>query len=214
MMEEGRRLGVPDILVACAGTAEPPGSSILNLDPTDWHNLIDAHLTSAFVACRAIAPTMVQQGRGSIVLTASHAYTGVFGGTGYPAGKGGVVSLTYALAQELAEHGVRVNAVCPGAATRLSKGDEYVEHIEELHRRGLLDDLMRIGALNPAPAEYVAEIYAALASDLTAHVTGQVLSGSGGYLGCFAKPRESTVGYRDHAATPPYRLAEIADLLR
>jgi 3-oxoacyl-[acyl-carrier protein] reductase len=91
-------------------------------------------------------------GRGAIVNTASHAFTGVFAGTGYPAAKGGVVSLTYALAAELREHGIRVNAVCPGAETRMSTGSDYSDHIEELHRRGILDDLTYAGASAPAPA--------------------------------------------------------------
>ncbi len=86
--------------------------------------------------------------------TSSFAFLGDYGGTGYPAGKGGGVnSLTLALAAELKEHGVRANAVCPGARTRLSEGSDYEQHIAELNRRGgLLDDVSAQGALDAAPA--------------------------------------------------------------
>lgn len=210
LMAEAADLGELDILVNCAGTAEPLGSSILNISPDEWRELVEVHLHATFLTCRAAAPGMVARGRGSIVNTSSHAFTGAFGGTGYAAGKGAVNSLTYALAAELAEHGVRVNAVCPGARTRLSSGDDYTETIEDLHRRGILDELMLTGAREPAPAEHVASLYAFLASDLAADITGEVLVGSGGYLGRFPRPAEDLVAYRDHERTPPYSLSEVA----
>jgi NAD(P)-dependent dehydrogenase (short-subunit alcohol dehydrogenase family) len=88
---------------------------------------------------------MVHQGGGSIVNTSSFAFLGDSGGTGYPAGKGAVNSLTLAIAAELKEHGVRAN-VCPGARTRLSTGPDYVAHVTELNRRGLLDDVSLQGS--------------------------------------------------------------------
>ena len=202
--------GDVSVLVTCAGTAEPPGASILDITPEDWRQLIDAHLTSTFLTARAVAPLLVARGGGAIVTTSSHAFTGIFGGTGYPAGKGGVNSLTYALAAELREHGVRVNAVCPGARTRLSTGPAYESSVEQLHRRGILDDLMHAGALDPPPPEYVAPLYVYLASRLAADVTGQVLVGAGGYLGRFAAPAEELVAYRDHATSAPWTPEEIA----
>lgn len=213
LVETAARLGPVDVLVNCAGTAEPAGSSILNVTPGEWRDLVEAHLTSTFLTCRAVAPGMVARRRGSIVNTSSHAFTGAFGGTGYAASKGAVNSLTYALAAELGEYGVRVNAVCPGARTRLSTGEDYERAIGELHRRGILDDLMRHGALSPAPPAYVAALYAYLASDLSADVTGQVLVGAGGYLGRFPKPVEDLIAYRDHEQHPPWSLPEIAEHL-
>ncbi|MCV7074022.1 SDR family oxidoreductase, partial [Mycobacterium rufum] len=136
-----REFGRLDILVNCAGTAEPAGSSILTITPAQFQELIDAHLGTVFQTCRAAAPVMAEQGAGAIVNTSSFAFLGDYGGTGYPAGKGAVNGLTLAIAAELAEHGVRANVVCPGAKTRLSTGPEYEAHIAELNRRGLLDDL-------------------------------------------------------------------------
>lgn len=202
------------IVVNCAGTAEPPGSSILSVTSADWHALLDAHLTAAFETCRAAAPHLVARGGGgAIVNTSSFAFDGSYGGTGYPAGKGGVTSLTYALAAELAEHGVRANVVCPGARTRLSTGGEYEDHIRSLNERGLLDDLSFAGAQDPGPPEHAAALYRFLVSDRAAGVTGQVLAAAGGFLGRFPGPSLEVVTWRDHHEHPPYTPVEIAALL-
>lgn len=203
-------LGGCDALVTCAGTAEPVGSSILDISSEDFDALVSSHLRTTFEACRVVAPHLVADGGGSIVMTSSHAFTGTYGGTGYAAGKGAVNSLTYALAAELAEHGVRVNAVCPGASTRLSTGDEFRAQLESLHARGLLDDLTMSGATDPGPPSYVAELYAFLVSDLAADVTGQLLAGAGGYIGRFDHPRERMLTWRDHHDSPAWTPEEIA----
>ncbi|KAA9150358.1 SDR family oxidoreductase [Amycolatopsis acidicola] len=203
------RLGPVRILVNCAGTAEPQGSSILSVTRRDWDDLMEAHLDSAFETCRVVAPYLVEQGGGAIVNTGSHAFTGIYGGTGYPAGKGGVNGLTLAIAAELREHHVRANVVCPGARTRLSTGEDYEAHIEELHRRGLLDDLSRAGSLDPGPPEYVAELYTYLVTDLARDITGQIFAGSGCYVGKFPEPEAQLLTWRDHAANPPWSLDEL-----
>ncbi|MCV7254081.1 SDR family oxidoreductase [Mycobacterium hackensackense] len=202
-----------DILVNCAGTAEPTGSSILNVTSAQFRELLDAHLLTAFETCRAAAPHMVRQGSGAIVNTSSFAFLGDYGGTGYPAGKGGVNSLTLAIAAELKEHGVRANAVCPGARTRLSEGSDYEQHIAELNRRGLLDDVSAQGALDAAPPEYVAPTYGYLVSDLAAHITGRIFIAAGGFVGEFARPETGFIGYRDHKDTPPYAIEDVHALI-
>ncbi|MBO0680098.1 SDR family oxidoreductase [Mycolicibacterium sp. S2-37] len=205
-----RQFGRIDILVNCAGTAEPPGSSILNVTSAQFHDLLEAHLGTVFETCRAAAPRMVAQGGGAIVNTSSFAFLGDYGGTGYPAGKGAVNALTLAIAAELAEHGVRANVVCPGAKTRLSTGSDYEAHIAELNRRGLLDDLSMQGALDAAPPEYVAPTYAYLVSDLAASVTGQIFIAAGGFVGRFDRQTPSIVAYRGHDGEPPWTVEEIA----
>jgi NAD(P)-dependent dehydrogenase (short-subunit alcohol dehydrogenase family) len=140
-----------DILVNCAGTAGLASESILEVSSEQFRDLIHAHLVTTFETCRAAAPRMVAQGGGAIVNTSSFAFLGDYGGTGYPAGKGGVNGLTLALAAELKEHGVRANVVCPGAKTRLSTGPEYEAHIGALSRRGLLDDVSTERRSMPRP---------------------------------------------------------------
>ena len=206
--------GAVDALVNCAGTAEPPGSSILTISHREFDDLIDVHLGTVFATCRAAAPRMVAAGGGSIVNTSSFAFLGDYGGTGYPAGKGAVNGLTMALAAELAEHRIRANVVCPGARTRLSTGAQYRSHIDSLHRRGLLDEVSAQAAADPATPEYAAPLYAYLVSDEAAGVTGQILSAAGGFVGRFDRPAATVLGYRDHRDSPPWTVAEIAAMFR
>lgn len=198
-----------DILVNCAGTAEPSGSSILNISPEEFDDLIAAHLGTVFHTCRIAARVMAVQGRGSIINTSSVAFLGDYGGTGYPAGKGAVNGLTMAMAAELKTYGVRANVVCPGARTRLSTGAEYEKHIEDLHRRGLLDEATMRASLDSAPAEYVAPLYGYLASDLARDVTGQILLAAGGFVGRFDRPTPRVLGYRDHHDAGPWSMADL-----
>lgn len=202
-----------DILVNCAGTPGLAAESILKVTSELFRDLLDAHLLTTFETCRAAAPRMVEQGGGAIINTSSFAYLGDYGGTGYPAGKGGVNGLTLAIAAELAEHGVRANVVCPGAKTRLSTGSEYETHIAELNRRGLLDDVSTQAALDAPPPEYVAPTYAYLASDLAKDVTGQIFVAAGGFVGRFDRQTPSVLAYRDHNDSPPWSMAELHEVI-
>jgi len=205
--------GAIHILVNCAGIAEPSGSSILDISPAQFYKLLESHLGTVFATCRAAASKMVEQDGGSIVNTSSFAFLGDYGGTGYPAGKGAVNSLTLAIAAELKEHGVRANVVCPGARTRLSTGPDYEAHIVDLNRRGLLDDVSMQGSLDVAPPDYVAPTYVYLASDLADQVTGEIFIASGGFIGRYPRTTPVLLGYRDHHDSPPWSVAELSALI-
>lgn len=209
MMLCENEFGAVNALINCAGVAEPPGSSILTVTHREFDDLIDAHLGTVFATCRAAAPRMVAAGGGSIVNTGSVAFLGDYGGTGYPAGKGAVNGLTCALAAELAGHGVRANVVCPGARTRLSTGPVYEAHIDSLRRRGMLDGATAAAALEAPAPEYAAPLYAYLASDMSAGVTGEILMAAGGFIGRLDRPAPAALGYRDHHGTAPWSLSEI-----
>lgn len=202
-----------DTLINCAGIAEPAGSSILTISPDEFDHLIGAHLGTAFHTCRAAAPVLTAQGRGAIINTGSVAFLGDYGGTGYPAGKGAVNALTMAIAAELKPHGVRANVVCPGAKTRLSTGPEYEKHIEDLHRRGLLDEISMRASLDSAPPEFVAPVYAYLATDLASAVTGQILVAAGGFIGGFDRQTPRVLAYRDHHQTGPWSVDEVHGMI-
>ncbi|WP_227983433.1 SDR family NAD(P)-dependent oxidoreductase [Nocardia spumae] len=206
--------GAVDVLVNCAGIAEPRHSSILDITTEDWRTLLDSHLTTVFNSCRAVAPLMVTRGAGSIVNTGSFAYLGDYGGTGYPAGKGAVASLTLSMAAELKEYGVRVNAVCPGARTRLSTGPDYEAKIAELRERGLLDEFTAQSSLDAPPPDYAASVYLYLADDRSEAVTGEIFIAAGGFVGRFARPAMEAIGFRDHARTPPWSVGEVDALMR
>lgn len=196
-------------LITCAGVPEPTGSSILTVSHEEFDDLIDGHLGTVFATCRVFAPHFVAVGSGAIVTTSSFAWKGDYGGTGYPAGKGAVTSLTMAIAAELAERGVRANVVCPGARTRLSEGEAYEKQILELGRRGMLDELSVAGALDPAGPEYVAPLYTYLVSELSAGITGGVFAGSGGFLGRFPTPEAEILAYRGFHESPPWTPEEV-----
>ncbi|MDM2347603.1 Putative short chain dehydrogenase/reductase [Mycobacteroides abscessus subsp. abscessus] len=202
-----------DALINCAGIPEPTGSSILTITSGDFHRLIDAHLGTVFHTCRMVAPLMVQQRHGAIINTGSTASLGIYGGTGYPAGKAAVNGLTLAIAAELKRSGVRANVICPGARTRLSEGPEYTAHLHDLHTRGLLDDMTLQASLAPAPPACVAPLYAYLAGDLSARVTGQIFLAAGGFIGRFKRQTPVPLGYRDHALDAPWSMEEIDDLM-
>ena len=102
-----------DILVNSAGIlTEAP---LVEMSLEQWQQTIDIDLTGIFLACRAVVPHMVARGQGRVINIASQ--LGIKGGRGlthYSAAKAGVLGLTKALALEVAEHGVLVNAIAPG----------------------------------------------------------------------------------------------------
>jgi NAD(P)-dependent dehydrogenase (short-subunit alcohol dehydrogenase family) len=202
-----------DVLINCAGIAEPPGASILDISPAEFDHLIGAHLGTAFHTCRVAAPIMAAQGSGSIINTSSIAFLGDYGGTGYPAGKGAVNGLTMAIAAELKPSGVRANVVCPGAKTRLSTGADYEDQIESLFRRGVIDETTRQVSLDAPPAPFAAPIYGYLASDLAGDVTGQIFVAAGGFVGRFDRPSPRVLAYRDHHDAEPWSVEDLHALM-
>lgn len=109
------RFGAIDVLVNNAGDLVER-QPVVQMPEALWRQVIDLNLTSAFLVTRAIAPSMIERGRGVIVNVSSlAAHNG--GGPGafaYAAAKGGLISLTKGMAKELASKGLRVNCVAPG----------------------------------------------------------------------------------------------------
>ena len=213
------RFGGLDGLVNCAGVPEREGSSILTVSASDWRRVIGVHLDGTLHCCRHAAPHLVAGGGGSIVNTSSHAYLGVYGGTAYAASKGATNSLTRAIAAELRADGVRCNAICPGAKTRLSSGQAYAEKIADLEARGLLSAGLARGSLNAPPPEGCASLYAYLLSDAARPISGEIFSATGPYVGVFPKPEERMLAYkssssdREDGSDPIWELEELAEIL-
>jgi 3-oxoacyl-[acyl-carrier protein] reductase len=102
-----------DVLVNSAGIlTEAP---LVEMSLEQWQQTLDVDLTGVFLTCRAVVPQMVQRGGGRVINIASQlGIKGARGLTHYSAAKAGVIGLTKALALEVAEHGVLVNAIAPG----------------------------------------------------------------------------------------------------
>jgi 3-oxoacyl-[acyl-carrier protein] reductase len=165
-------LGRIDILVNNAGVF--PRVKFVDMTDAQWDYLIDINLKGGFLCAQAAARQMIAAGRGgSIVNLSSGALRGVKLGVHYSASKGGVVSMTRAMALELAPHGIRVNAVAPGLTDTAQPRYEHSD--EEFHALGRALPLGRVGT----PAE-IADAITFLVSPMASFITGQTLHVNGG----------------------------------
>ncbi len=115
------RWGRVDLLVANAGILRD--KSFAKMEPDDFARVLAVHLVGSFNCCRAVWNGMQERGYGRIVLTTSGSgLYGNFGQANYGAAKAGIVGLMNVLAQEGRKSDIRVNAIAPNAATRMTEG--------------------------------------------------------------------------------------------
>jgi 3-oxoacyl-[acyl-carrier protein] reductase len=169
------QLGRVDGLVNNAGRTQV--GPFLGIEPAEWDGVIATDLTAAFHTCRAVLPSMVERGSGSIVNVASRlGQMGVTETAAYSAAKAGLIGLTRALAREFGPRGVRVNAVAPGV-TITEMTTDLVD--SEEGRRRLRD--MPLGRFGRA--DEVADTVVFLLSDASSLFLGQTLNpNAGGYM--------------------------------
>ena len=170
-------LGRIDILVNNAGvTATRP---FLDMSEEEWDRVVDTNLTGCARVAREVARRMRDHGDGkggSIVNIASILGMRVAGHvSSYIAAKGGLVHLTKAMALELARHGIRVNALCPGYVETELNADFFASDagkalVKRIPQR-------RLGRLADLDGPLLL-----LASDTGAYMTGSVLAVDGGHL--------------------------------
>jgi NAD(P)-dependent dehydrogenase (short-subunit alcohol dehydrogenase family) len=169
------QLGAIDILVNNAGTSW--GAPAEDYPIEAWQKVIDVNLTGTWQITRQVAAScMIPRRYGRIINIASIAAlrgsTSDFKAIAYSASKGGIVSLTRALAGEWGMHGITVNVICPGfipskmSRVILQTIGESVIAATPLHQLGTEDDMKGIVVL--------------LAGAAARHITGQTFTVDGG----------------------------------
>ena len=163
-------VGGVDILVNNAGVTRD--RSLLKMSDDEWQTVIDIHLKGMWLGCQHAVPSMRDRGGGAIVNLSSEARHGAFGQSNYSAAKAGIVGLTRTVALEHARHGIRCNAIAPGAVdtpmTRAVPQDVKDSWIPNIPLRRFAE-----------PPE-IAAVIAFLVSDDASYVTGQCLGVDGG----------------------------------
>ena len=168
-----KEAGRLDILVHAAGIVRD--RVIWKMTDADWHDVLRVNLDAAFWFLRAAAPVMRAGGGGSVVLVTSiNGERGKFGQANYAAAKAGLIGLGRTAAKELGRFGVRVNLVAPGWID-----SEMTAGLPAAARAVAVEEtaLGRVGR-----PEDVAAAVLFLVSDMSRHVTGQVLRVDGGQL--------------------------------
>jgi len=174
-----RSLGGIDVLINNAGTARR--DPFLAIAAGDWDRIVAVNLRGMFLVAQAVSRHMVERGHGAIInMSSTNGLAGEEDYAHYNASKGGVLLLTKTMAVELGNHGIRVNALCPGyirtplneAMSASAGGTEF----ETAYARE------RIPLGRAGEAGEVAAAYAFLASDDASFIHGAALVIDGGQL--------------------------------
>ncbi len=163
------RFGRIDVLVNNAGLGG--SSSVLEMTDEQWQRVLDVTLTGTFRCSRAVLRQMVAQGHGGAIVNNASVlgWRAQPGQAHYAAAKAGVMALTRCAALDVAEHGIRVNAVAPSLATH--------PFLARVTSEELLAELASREAFGRAAQPWeVATVIAFLASDYASYLTGEVIS--------------------------------------
>jgi 3-oxoacyl-[acyl-carrier protein] reductase len=159
------RFGRVDILVNGAGVYLK--APVVRKSEEDWDNTINVNLGGNFLCVRAFVPAMRRQRSGRIISIASSiAHTGAREFADYAASKAGIIGFVKALARELGNDGITVNAICPGSAnTDMPRRHRSEEEVMARLRATPLGHVLE--------PEDIAGPILFLASDAAAYITGQ-----------------------------------------
>jgi NAD(P)-dependent dehydrogenase (short-subunit alcohol dehydrogenase family) len=166
-------LGKLDVLINNAGIY--PRTMFLDLTEAMWDATHDVNLKGTAFASQAAAQHMVARKiRGAIVTISSLSAAGSVNGVHYSATKGGVISLTRAMALELTPLGIRVNGIAPGIIDTAQPRYGMTE--DEIAAMGAASPVGRVGR-----PEEMAAIAVFLASDEASYITGEIIQANGGF---------------------------------
>jgi len=173
-----------DLLINNAGIMGPSGPT-WECPYDGWEETLKINLTSHFIACSLVVPRMIQVGRGVIINMSSMA--GLFAWptrVAYGVSKWGALGLTKTLAKEVAQYGIRVNAILPGAV----RGDRIEQGIAAFAKANnvSLEEarshyLSRQATGKLVEPQEIADTILFLASDKAKSITGQFIQVSGGF---------------------------------
>ena len=181
VVEEFGRL---DIVVSNAGILM--AGAVDEIAPTRWHKVIEVNLVGYFNVARGAAMVMKAQKSGVIIqINSKSGKRGSYKNSAYAAGKFGGIGLTQSLALELAEDGIRVNAICPG---NLLDSPLWVNSLygQYAKRWGITEEEVRQKYIDQVPMKRgctytdVANVMVFLASDQASYMTGQAINVTGG----------------------------------
>jgi NAD(P)-dependent dehydrogenase (short-subunit alcohol dehydrogenase family) len=177
--------GSIDVAFNNAGISPPEDDSILDTDLEAWRRVQEVNLTSVYLCCKAALPYMLEQGRGSIINTAS--FVAVMGAAtsqiSYSASKGGVLTMSRELGVQFARQGVRVNALCPGPVNTPLLQELFAADAERAARRLVHVPMGRFGE-----PEEMANAVLFLASDESSFITANTFLVDGGISGAYVTP--------------------------
>ena len=179
-----REYGRLDLLVANAGIVLSGAIETFEFDT--WRKVIEVNLLGYFLSSRAAARVMIRQKSGVIIqINSKTGKRGSYRNSAYAAAKFGGIGLTQSLALELAEHGIRVNAICPGNLLDSPLWKDSLFH-EYAKNQGITVEEVRAKYLGKVPLgrscqyEDVANLLVFLASPEASYMTGQAINVTGG----------------------------------
>ena len=173
-----------DLLVANAGIVI--AGEVANLNGDAFRRVLDVNLTGYFLCAKHVVPTMKAQRRGVIIqINSISGKRGSFGNGAYCASKAAGLGLTQSLALELAEYGVRVNAICPG---HLLDSPLWVDSLYRQYaaRFQISEAEVRQRYIDAVPVrractyDDVCNVVRFLASEQASYMTGQAINVNGG----------------------------------
>ena len=177
--------GSVDIAFNTAGISPPDDDSIVDTELEAWRRVQEVNLTSVYLCCREAIRYMREQGKGSIINTAS--FVAVMGSAtsqiSYTASKGGVLALSRELGVQFAREGIRVNALCPGPVNTPLLTELFAADPERAARR-----LVHVPMGRFAEATEIAAAAAFLASDDASFITASTFLVDGGISGAYVTP--------------------------